>query len=836
MREHPFGRFLVSLSAGILFLLRPAVGLDDSLIIKGRRVYTATRGIIEDGMVLVSGGKIVRVGKAFPAASGVRVLQAESVIPGLIDMHSHAGVFSLPLVTETTDGNETTNPVTPELRALDSLNFSDPDLLAGLAGGVTTIVIRPGSANVIGGTSVAIKLKHAPPEELILKEPCDLKMTIEYNPVEFYGKKGRSPSTLMTVYHLARQAFIQAQEYGRVWEDYEKRRSAGEDVIPPRKDLGKENLLLVLRREIPVHVHVCTASEIMSAIRLAGEFNLRLTLAHVPYAYLILEELASKPGIHFNVGPTTLITYYQDRLELKNVAAILAEAGLPVSFEADTVGRWQRNLLYFASVCVRYGMNPEEALKAVTIRAAEGVGLDRRIGSIEEGKDADLVLLNGEPFEMTTSVEAAVVDGRVEFQGEKQEAFSTDIPDRPLPLVFPPDFGEPDGFAVKAGTIFTMAGPPLANGIMLVKKGKISGIGHNLAVPKGWPVIDAQGYVVMPGLVNPRSYLGLEANARMMRSLDEISQPAVPEMEVKHAIDPQLPDFRYARQLGLTTAMVTPGNLNVIGGRGAVLKTEGEVVDRMIIKERSVVVFGLGDPAKRQNAPPLTRMGIVSLLREKLQKALEYRGMKERARNPEDMAFDASAEALLPVLEGKTPVMVHCDRMDDIHTALRLADEFKLRMILAGGTEAYKVADEIRSRNIPVVLERVFRRTTKTDDGDYDPRNPALLSRKGVRVAFKAEDGGLWTRPAVAWGGGDLLEIAALAVQHTMDPEAALKAITLDAAAIIGLDDRLGSLEIGKDADFLILGGHPLRVRALPQAVFIDGKLVYAKKKGEHTR
>src|SRR4030042_4616381 len=211
----------------------------------------------------------------------------------------------------------------------------------------------------------------------------------------------------MTVYHLARQAFLQAGEYGRTWEDYEKRRSAGEDVPAPRKDLGKENLLLALRREIPVHIHVCTAAEIMSAIRLADEFNLRLTLAHVPYAYLIVEELTSKPDIHFNVGPTTLITYYQDRLELKNVAAILAGAGLPVSLEADTVGRWQGNLLYFASVCVRYGMNPEGALKAVTIRAAQGVGLDRKIGSIEEGKEGGLVLLNGEPFEMTTSVAGA---------------------------------------------------------------------------------------------------------------------------------------------------------------------------------------------------------------------------------------------------------------------------------------------------------------------------------------------------------------------------------------------------------------------------------------------
>jgi len=828
--------FLFSLSLGIFFLPGPARERDDSLIIKGRRVYTATRGIIEDGVVLVSGGKIMRIGKDLPAASGAPILQAESVIPGLVDMHSHAGVFSLPLVPETMDGNETTNPITPELRALDGLNFSDPDLLAGLAGGVTTLVIRPGSANVIGGTSVAIKLKHAPPEELILKETCDLKMTIEYNPVEFYGKRGRSPSTLMTVYHLARQAFLQAGEYGRTWEDYEKRLSAGEDVPAPRKDLGKENLLLALRREIPVHIHVCTAAEIMSAIRLADEFNLRLTLAHVPYAYLIVDELALRPGIHFNVGPTTLITYYADRLRLKNVAAILAGAGLPVSLEADTVGRWQGNLLYFASVCVRYGMNPEDALRAVTIRGAEGAGLDRRIGSIEEGKDADLVLLNGDPFELTTSVEATVVDGRVEFQRDKRSAFSPDIPDHPFPIFLPPDLGRADGFAIKAGTFITMAGPTLTRGIMLVRDGKIAGIGRDLAVPEGWPVIDARDYVVMPGLVNARSYLGLESNARMMRSVDEVSRPAVPEMEAKNAIDPQSPDFHYARQLGLTTAMVTPGNLNVIGGRGAVLKTAGEVVDRMVIKDRSVLVVGLGDPAKRPNASPQTRLGIVSILREKLLKAREYKARKEQSGVHEGAGPDPSSEALLPALEGRTPVMVHCDRKDDIQAALRLAGEFNLRLILSGGTEAYKLADEIGARNIPVVLERVFRRTTKADDGEYDPRNPALLSGKGVKVALKAEDGGIWTRPPVAWGGGDLHEIAALSVRHGMDPEAALKAVTLDAAAIIGADDRLGSLEEGKDADFLILGGHPLRVRALPQAVFIDGKLVYAKEKGEHGR
>jgi len=813
---------------------------EDTFVIKAKKIYTVTHGVIDDGMILVKDGKISRVGNDFAVPLGIKELQANIVIPGLVDIHSHVGVYTLPLVPENMDGNESTNPITPEVRALDSFNFGDPAIKAGLAGGVTTIVSRPGSANVIGGTSVAIKLKDAQPEQMILKEICDLKMTIEYNPVRFYGKKKEMPSSLMAVYFLARKAFIEAQDYMKSFEKYENDKKAGKEVTLPKRDLGKDTLVMALKREIPVHIHVCTASEIMSAIRLADEFNLKLSLGHVPCAYLIVDELGERKDVHFNVGCTPLFTYYQNNLKLKNVAAILANAGLPVSLQADTVGEWQHNLLYLASMCVRYGMKEEDALKAITIRGAEGVNLDHRIGSIDEGKDADLAFLNGELFEMTTSVDTVLIDGKIEYQNEDAEnIFETSIPDSHDKLILPSGIESIKKFAIKGGTIFTMSGSPLKNGVILIKDGKIDRIGAGIPIPKGWTIIDARQFVVMPGLVNPRSYLGIGLNWRMQHSIDETSKPIIPEMEVKHAIDPQAPDFTFARQLGITTAMVTPGNKNVIGGQGVIIKSSGSVVEQMIIRDKSAMVFGLGNSAKRKNQMPTTRMGIASLLRETLTNAREYQAEKEikkKAKKEMNSVGDFSMEALLPVIKGEIPMMIHCERKDDILTAIRIADEFNLKLILAGATDAYKVIQEIKKRDIPVVLERIFRRSTRIDDKDFNPKNPALLAEAGIRVAFKPEEGGLWVFPAVAWGGGDLLEIAALAVKHGMAEEAALRAITIDSAKIIDIDKRVGSLEKGKDADILILKGHPLRVRSLPQAVFIEGKLVYQKEEGEHTR
>jgi imidazolonepropionase-like amidohydrolase len=817
-----------------------SAGAADAVVIKAKKIYTVSRGTIKGGMILVRDGKIVRVGTSVPVPAGADVLEGTCIIPGLVDIHSHLGVYSVPAVEENADGNEMTDAVTPQLRALDSFRPDDPALAQARSGGVTTIVSRPGSGNVIGGTSVAVKLKNAPLNDMILKEVCDLKMTIEGNPVAFHGGKGRPPASLMGVYHLARQAFVDAREYKRQWEAYEERKLKEPGAAPPAKDLGKETLVLALKREIPVHIHVWTASEIMSSIRLADEFNLRLIVAHCQWAYLIKDVLTARKDVHFNVGPAMFLSYYGDMLGFKNCPAILADVGLDVSLQVDAVeGRQpgQQHFLHSAALCVRYGMDEEDALRAITLAGAEAEGLADRIGSIEEGKDADLVFLDGEPFDWQTSVEKVMIDGRLEFQtaGERRITPLRDLPRSSQLLSASPDAGPGGRLAVRCGAMITMAGPVVRDGVLLIEGGKIKDVGAGVAVPEGWPVLEARDFVIMPGLISPRSQVGISTNWRYDSSEDEVSNPVVPELEVKHAVEPQDPLFEAARRLGITALQITPGNLNALGGRGVVLKTAGDVVDRMIVRDGSSMLFGLGRQAKRKERMPSTRMGTAALIRETLTKAQEYLAQKESAAQvgTPGSKMDLSLEALIPVIKGETPAMFHCERKDDILTALRLADEFGLKAVITGGSEAHSVAGELKKMNVPVILEGLFRGGLNIEDAGFTEENPALLSRAGINVGFTLGDYLAWYIP-LGLMGADPLEAAAFAHRRGMSEEAALRSVTIDAARILGCEKRIGSLEPGKDADLVILPGHPFHTRSVPLAVFIDGRLVYRRQSGEH--
>jgi imidazolonepropionase-like amidohydrolase len=538
-----------------------------------------------------------------------------------------------------------------------------------------------------------------------------------------------------------------------------------------------------------------------------------------------------KDELHINIGPPMFFSYYDDALTFKNGPAILANAGYRVSLQTDALGGPQQNLRHLAMLTVRYGMREEDALRAITLAPAEAMEMEDRLGSIEVGKDGDLVLLDGEPFEMLTSVEKVVIDGSLEYErgAADRPVLATPSVSASRTLTVPAAAADASRIAVTGGMVYTMAGAPIEGGTVLIEDGKIVRVGLDLSVPRGYTVIDADGFVVMPGLVSPRSYVGLSSNWRRQSHTDETSKPVVPAMEVKHAIEPHAPQFSHARELGVTSALVTPGDRNVIGGQGAVVKMTGVVSDEMIARNKAVMVMGLGNSAKRDGQMPSTRMGVAALVRETLIKAQEYMAKVEANGDSGSLKRDLDMEALIPVLRGETPVLVHAERRDDIHTALRIADEFNLRIILDGATDAYKLMDEIRERNIPVIVENLFRGLGSIEDEGFDPTAPALLSDAGIRIAFRPRLASGWFTPSASGPGADLLEIAAFAVRNGMDEDAALRSVTIDAATIIGMEDRVGSLEAGKDADLLILRGHPFGTLSVPEAVLIDGELVYQR-------
>ena len=390
----------------------------------GARVLTAAGAEYDNGVVLIEGGKITAVGPAASVAvpAGAKVVDAAGrvVTPGLVDSHSHLGLGPSGGVTE---DNETSNPVTPELRIIDSIHpeGEGPDegqFRRALAEGVTAVVARPGSGNVIGGQSAVLKLRGGTVDDMVILFPADMKMALGRKGA--YAAKGVMPTTKMGAAYLVRKALVEAAEYGEALARYEKKKAKDPKAAPPARDLGKEALLKVVRREIPVHIHVDSSDDIMTAVRLAEEFKfLRLSLGHAVEAYKVAGELARR-GVAVVVGPQ--MTAYDDEERLVNLAGYLADKGVHVDIMTDADVVQESFLRYQAAIAVKYGMDPRRALEAVTIDPARTMGLEARIGSLEPGKDADLVVFDGDPFDVASKVLTVFIDGRAVYQagGEKK--------------------------------------------------------------------------------------------------------------------------------------------------------------------------------------------------------------------------------------------------------------------------------------------------------------------------------------------------------------------------------------------------------------------------------
>ena len=376
------------------------------MLIRNGMIHDAVNRIPYSGDIRVQNGTIAEIGPGLVPVDNETIFEAagKQVYPGFVDAHSHLGLDDYGMGYEGHDYNEMGDIVACQLRGIDSYYPQDKAIPMALAGGVTTVGVGPGSANVLGGTFFAVKTFGNCVDDIIVKDPVAMKCAFGENPKRCYKEK--CDSARMTTAAIMRQTLFEARDYMM------RKEAAGDDITKmPKFDMKMEALIPVMKREIPLKAHAHRSDDIMTAIRIAKEFDLRITIEHCTEGHLIVDELKAA-GVPVAVGPTLTNA---SKLELLNKSwttpGILAAAGIQVSIITDAPVIPQQYLPLCAGLAVKAGMDPFKALQAITINPAKHIGIEDRVGSLEAGKDADIVLTDGDPMVSDTVVKYVIVDG-----------------------------------------------------------------------------------------------------------------------------------------------------------------------------------------------------------------------------------------------------------------------------------------------------------------------------------------------------------------------------------------------------------------------------------------
>ena len=402
----------IYLALFLVFSTQAAAQEMGDVLVKNGTVLTITNGTLKNTDILVRNGKITRIGPGLSAPSGVRVIDASDhyVMPGIIDAHSHIALSSI---------NEATSPVTSEVSMEDVVNPFDVSMYRALAGGVTSIHVMHGSANVIGGQCETLKLRYGAnnPDDLKMEgAPRTIKFALGENPTRVHGEgNGISPSTRMGVEMVLRDAFTRASLYNEEWEAYEKERLVNPQVVPPEYNERLEVLADVIKGDILVQAHSYRADEILMLMEVLGDFGVRnVNFQHVNEGFKVAPELAA-----FGASASVFSDWWAYKFEVYYStaynAAILTRNGVVTSINSDS-GELIRHLYHEAAKSQRYGdLSDDEALALITINPAKQLGIEQRVGSIEVGKDGDLALFNGHPLSIYSIPQMTIVDGMVRF-------------------------------------------------------------------------------------------------------------------------------------------------------------------------------------------------------------------------------------------------------------------------------------------------------------------------------------------------------------------------------------------------------------------------------------
>jgi len=501
-----------------------------------------------------------------------------------------------------------------------------------------------------------------------------------------------------------------------------------------------------------------------------------------------------------------------------------------------------RHLYLEAAKTVRYGgIAPDAALRMITLNSARELGLDARLGSIEVGKDADLAIFSGHPLNAFSRCEMTLIEGEPFFIREKQptamSSAAATSSGQPRALVFAtPEFRAkqldlglaPDRrYAITGATVHPVDGPDIEKGTVLIHGDKIVAVGTGIDVPAGTKTIDAAGLHIYPGLIDAGSVLGLSEIGRV-RETHDFQEAGLfqPDLRAGVAINPDSEVIPVTRAGGITTSLVRPTG-GIICGQTSLIKLDGWTVPEMILTWESGLQIDW--PGGNDNQPRIEQ------LRDFLEEGRTYANLKKAAQDGQTAPpiRDPRYEALAPYLQGQKRIFVEANSRKSIAEALLFAEKEKLKIVVTGGAEAWKLAGELKKREVSVIIGAVMAHPHE----EYDPfdtayANPGRLHEAGVLFAIRSN--GSSTAGFSASNSRNTPFEAAQAVAYGLSEAEALKSVTLNAAKILGADDKLGSLTAGKQADLIITDGSPLQETTQYKAIFVAGKPYAAESR--HTR
>ncbi len=837
-------------------------------------ILTVTNGVIADGTVLIRAGRIAEVGRNVTVPSGAEVIDATGrfVSPGIIDCHSHIAADSI---------NEGGTTVSSMTGIEDVFNPTDIDIYRDLAGGLTTANVLHGSANPIGGKNYVIKLRWGKPHAEDFKfegAMPGIKFALGENPKDMrqFGQQGPAavPSSRLGVEYVIRDAFTRAKAYQAAWKEYDAKKKTAESVLPPRRDLQLEPLVEVLEGKRLVHAHCYRSDEILMLLRLADEMGFKVaTLQHALEAYRVAPEIKAH-----GAGVSTFADWWGYKVEASGAtpwnAAMCLRRGIVVSINSDSAEH-ARRLNTEAAKMIKYGgLTEDEALALVTINPAKQLRIDNRVGSIEAGKDADVVIWNRHPLSSYALPDRVYIDGTLYYDRSKEDQRVTDLktkkdallkaekeaadkakaeksdkgdkkapegpppasPSEPAPAraergPLPAELGpahpinDSAPIAITNARIVPVTSPVIEKGTIVMKGGRIVALGPDVAVPAGAQVIDAAGGEVYPGWIEPATSLGLdEPGPRGFQDTSE-QTPLNPELRTRVAFHVESDGIPVARSNGVTTVGVAPDG-GILGGEVAVMNLDGWTWEQATLRKSAGISmqFPPVRPPRRFGAPPARDESYDDLKKARDKKLDDVVALLERARAysampPASRPTDWVLESLVSVIDGAAPVFVGADSEADIKDAVAFADRAKIRIVIVGGAESPLVASLLKQKSIPVVFGPVQDLPTRPDFHQADRyRAAAALSDAGVKFAFTMGGDETFER--------DLPYQAAESIAWGLSREAALRALTIDAAAILGVDKEVGSLEPGKLANLFIARGDPLEVRTEVTEVIIAGRRV----------